>query len=217
MTDDDKNRKLIHRMKKKGNLESSKVEEAILGTPREEFVPEQYKEHAYADAPLSIGHGQTVSQPSVVAKMTQWLQPEEGDKILEVGAGSGWQAAILGRLVDSEGEVYSVERIQALAKGATKNLEEVGIENVEVIHGDGSIGLETNAPYDGVICTAACPSVPEEWKEQTEEGGRIVAPVGGGFTQNMLVLEKEDGEIKTVKRERGYRFVPLKGEKGFTE
>lgn len=209
------NEELIKRMREKGTLTSDRVKEAFIKTPREEFVPEKYKGHAYSDAPLSIGHGQTISQPSVVAKMTQWLEVKEGNKILEVGGGSGWQAAILGRLVGSGGMVYTVERIDELAERAKGNLKKVEVQNVEVLVGDGSTGLEEHAPYDGIICTAAAPSVPEEWKTQLKEGGRLVAPVGGKFTQSMLVLERENGEVKTVERQAGYRFVPLKGEKGF--
>lgn len=215
MSNNDKNRKLVERMKKKGNLTQDRVEKAFLDTPREKFVPEKYSGHAYADAPLSIGEGQTISQPSVVAKMTEWLQPEKGDKILEVGAGSGYQAAILSRLVGNKGKIYSVEFIEKLAGKAEENLRKLDIENVEVIVGDGSVGLEKYAPYDGIICTAACPEVPEEWKEQLGGGGRIVAPVGGKFSQSMLVMERKGDQVEKVEEDYGYRFVPLKGKKGF--
>lgn len=209
------NEELVEEMKRKGNLTSGRVEDAFLETPRELFVPENYRDRAYADRPLSIGEGQTISQPSVVAKMTQWLGPEKGDKILEVGAGSGWQAAILPHLVGSSGRVYTVERKEKLAEKAEKNMDKLDIDNVDVVVGDGSTGLEEHAPYDGIMCTAACPEVPEEWGKQMKEGGRTVAPVGRGFSQSMVVLEKGDGRIEMVKKERGYRFVPLKGEKGF--
>ncbi|MFB6216048.1 MAG: protein-L-isoaspartate O-methyltransferase, partial [Candidatus Aenigmatarchaeota archaeon] len=155
------NEDLIDVMKKKGNLTSERVESSLLKVPRERFVPDKYRKRAYVDAPLSIGEGQTISQPSVVAKMTQWLEPEEGDKILEIGAGSGWQAALLGNLVGNSGKVYTVERKEKLADRAEKNIRKVGLNNVEVVVGDGSTGLEEHEPYDGIICTAACPEIPE--------------------------------------------------------
>ncbi|MFP4115743.1 MAG: protein-L-isoaspartate(D-aspartate) O-methyltransferase [Candidatus Aenigmatarchaeota archaeon] len=211
----DKNKKLVEKMRKKGNLTEDRVEDAFLETPRENFVPEEYKEHAYRDTPLSIGEGQTISQPSVVAKMTQWLDPQPGDKILEIGAGSGWQAAILSRLVGDEGKVYTVEHVAELVDQAKENLAKANIDNVEVVEGDGSTGLENHAPYDGIICTAASPRIQEEWIEQLKTGGRIVAPVGASFVQSMRVVEKMEGDgLKTIEDEKGYRFVKLKGEKG---
>lgn len=207
---------LIERMRSKGNLTSERVEEAMRSAPRHRFVPEKVRDKAYADAPLSIGHGQTVSQPSVVAKMTEYLQAEEGDRILEIGAGSGWQSAVLSFLVGEDGEVYTVELVESLAEQAKENLEEAGVENVEVVVGDGSTGLEEHAPYDGIICTAVSPEVQEDWVKQLKVGGRIVAPVSGMVLHSLVVVEKtgeEDTEV--VEKERGYRFVKLKGEKGF--
>lgn len=209
---EEKNENMIEVIKKRGDLTEKRLEEAIRNTPRHLFLPKMYRDHAYMNAPLSIGQGQTISQPSVVAKMTQWLQPEEKDKILKIGTGSGWQAAILARLVR---KVYTTEIMESLARRARKSLEELGIENVEIIVGDGSAGLEEYAPYDGIVCTAACPEIPEEWREQLKEGGRIVAPVGGEYGQAMTVEEKRNGKMEKVKEEKGYRFVPLKGEKGF--
>lgn len=206
---------LIETMKRKSNLTSERVEDAIRRTPRHKFVPEDRREQAYRDSPLPIGYDQTISQPSVVAKMTEWLDPQEGDRILEIGTGSGWQAAVLSRLVGSEGRVYSLERVEELADKAMENLLLAGIDNVEVLVGDGSVGLEKYAPYDGIICTAASPGIQGEWVDQLKTGGRIVAPIGSGFIQSMVLVEKlESGEMETLKHERGYRFVKLRGEKG---
>ncbi len=206
---------LIQKMKSKGNLKSFRVEEAIRATPRHIFVPEECSEYAYRDTPLSIGSGQTISQPSVVAKMTEWLDPQEGEKILEIGTGSGWQAAVLSRLVGQGGVVYTVETIESLADKAMENLLLAGVNNVEVIKGDGSTGLFEHSPYDKIICTAASPGIHNEWVQQLKEGGVLVAPIGSKQLQNMVALKMEKGKTRLIKHERGYRFVELKGERGF--
>lgn len=207
---------LIREMRAKGNLKSDRVEEAMRSAPRHLFAPEKSKDSAYSDSPLSIGHGQTVSQPSVVAKMTEFLDVETGDRILEIGAGSGWQSAVLSHLVGDTGKIYTIEVVEELAEQARRNLKDVDVENVEVLVGDGSTGMEEHAPYDGIICTAVSPRVQEEWIEQVKIGGRIVTPVSGMVLHNLVVVEKVgESETKTVRKERGYRFVKLKGEKGF--
>ncbi len=213
---EDKEDGLIETMRSKGNLTSHRVEEAIRSAPRHLFVPGKVKDKAYVDSPLSIGHGQTISQPSVVAKMTEFLDVEEGDRILEIGTGSGWQSAVLSHLVGGKGKVYTVEVFESLAEQARKNLKEAGAENVEVVVGDGSTGLEEYAPYDGIICTAVSPEVQDDWVDQLRVGGRIVSPVSGTVLHDLVVVEKtSEGEAEVVEKERGYRFVKLKGEKGF--
>jgi len=206
---------LLKTMKRKGNLTSRRVEDAIRRIPRHKFVPEGLEEEAYSDSPLPIGYDQTVSQPSVVAKMTELLDPQKGQSILEIGTGSGWQAAILGTLVGEDGKVFTVERIEELSRMARENLASVDLDNVYVVNGDGSVGLKEHAPYDRILCTAASPRIQEDWLEQLKVGGRIVSPVGSGFVQSMVVVEKTGkGETETLRNERGYRFVKLKGEKG---
>ncbi len=206
---------LIETMKAKGNLTSERVEKAMRKVPRHLFVSSKDKEKAYTDSPLSIGHGQTISQPSVVAKMTEFLDVKEGDRILEIGAGSGWQSAVLSRLVGSSGKVYTVELIEGLAKNARENINKAGIDNVEVVFGDGSIGLQKYAPYDSIICTAVSPEIQDEWVEQLKVGGRLVTPLGEIVLHSLVVFEKKDDGLDLIKKERGYRFVKLRGTKGF--
>lgn len=205
---------LIDWMKENGSLRSKRVEEAFKKIDRKYFVPERLLSEAYKDYPLPIGHGQTISQPSTVAIMTEALDVKKGQKILEVGGGSGWQAALLGYLVGSKGKVFTVEIDERLVEFARKNVKKVGLKDVEIIHGDGGLGFEEKAPYDRVLITAAAPEVPEPLKRQIKDGGRLVAPIGS-FTQKVLAFEKI-GEDLVVKEDLGYfRFVPLRGRYGF--
>lgn len=185
---------------------------AMAKVPRHRFVPGSDRS-AYDDCPLPIGEGQTISQPYMVAAMTEALAPGGGDKVLEVGAGSGYQAAVLAGLCR---QVYSMERIAELAERAQRVLNELGYHNVEVVVGDGTLGLPEHAPYDGIIVTAATPSLPHPWIEQLAEGGRIVAPVGDRWAQSLVIVAKERGELK---RRTGCAcvFVPLIGKYGFQE
>ena len=204
---------LIQLMKKKGFLTEKKIEDVIRKTPRHLFVPSEYVESAYEDRPFPTKHGQTISQPSVVARMTEWLDVNEGQKILEIGCGSGWQSAIISKLV-GEKTVYTIDKISEITEFAKKNHEKAKIKNVEIIQGDGSLGLEQKAPFDRIIITAACPQVPKPLLEQLAEGGILVAPVGKG-TQSMILLRKTPQGIKEEKREYGYVFAPLLGKFGF--
>ncbi len=184
---------------------------ATLGrVERHRFVPAGQVRHAYENRPLPIGHGQTISQPYIVALMTDLLEPDETDVVLEVGTGSGYQAAVLAELVD---HVYSIEIIEALAVSSRERLKRLGYDNVTTKLGDGYFGWEEHAPFDLIIVTAAASHVPPPLIEQLKPGGRMVIPVGGRFmTQLLLLLEKgDDGEIVT--RQIGaVRFVPLTGE-----
>lgn len=192
-------------------ISNDRVLAAFGAIPREEFVPERYRDLAYADTPLEIGEGQTISQPYVVAFMTQLLNPQPEDKVLEIGTGSGYQVAILSKLVK---KVYTIERLKDLAKGARKVLEKLGCKNVEVIVGDGSKGLPDKAPFDGIIITAAAPEIPPPLLDQLKIGGRLVAPIGGNFFQEMVRITKtEEGLGKET--HPGFRFVPLIGKHGF--
>ena len=199
---------LIVIMKKLGFLNDDKVESAIRKMHRHEFVPISLKEEAYEDAPLSTMKNQTISQPSVVSRMTEWLDIKEGQKILEIGSGSGWQTAILSYLV-RHGKVYSIERHSELAEFAKKNLDKLGISNVKVILGDGSLGLLEESPFDRIIITAACKKVPEKLLEQLSIGGLLIAPVGE-FPQSLVLLKKTSHGIVEIKKQSGYVFVPLR-------
>lgn len=200
---------LIIIMKKSGFLNDKKVELAIRKIPRNEFVPMSVKEKAYENVPLSIMKNQTISQPSVVSRMTEWLDIKEGQKILEVGTGSGWQTAILSYLVGS-GKVYSIERHSELVEFAKKNLDKLGIDNVKIILGDGNLGIPEESPFDRIIITAACKKVPEPLLEQLSEGGLLIAPIGE-YPQSLILLKKRSQEIIEVKNQPGYVFVPLLG------
>jgi protein-L-isoaspartate(D-aspartate) O-methyltransferase len=189
---------------------SDAVMDAMNTVERHKFVPPGEVRYAYENRPLSIGYGQTISQPYIVALMTDLLEPEAGDVVLEVGTGSGYQAAVLSGLVD---HVYSIEIIEALAKQARSRIDRLGYDNVTTRLGDGYFGWKEHAPFDAIIVTAASSHVPPPLIEQLKPGGRMVIPVGGRFvTQHLLLLEKnEDGEV--IARQIGaVRFVPLTGE-----
>jgi len=184
---------------------------AMREVPRHLFIPPPFDRSAYDDAPLPIGNGQTISQPYIVALMTELLHPEPDHRVLEIGAGSGYQAAVLSVLVR---QVTTIERIAAVADLARRNLAALHNDNVTVIVGDGTKGYPQNSPYDGIIITAATPDIPTPLIGQLADGGRIVAPVGGHDIQELVVLEKQQGKIAT-EHHGGVRFVPLIGEHGW--
>jgi len=197
-----------HQIRRRG-ITDQQVLDAMEHVPRHEFVPNEYQGQAYADHPLPIGHGQTISQPYIVALMTELLQLQPTDRVLEVGTGSGYQAAILGELVD---EVYTVEIIEALATEASERLARLGYDNVHVLHADGYFGWAEHAPFDAIIVTAAPDHIPQPLVAQLKEGARMVIPVGppGGY-QTLWEISKEGGEIKK-RNVTGVLFVPLTGE-----
>lgn len=182
------------------------VLQAMLDVPRHLFVPPEYIDQAYEDHPLPIGYGQTISQPYIVALMTESLELEPDDVVLEVGTGSGYQAAVLAEIVD---QVYTIEIIGALAEQAAARLEELGYDNVEVRHADGYYGWEEHAPFDAIIVTAAPDHVPPPLRAQLADGGRMVIPVGpvGGY-QELWLIERHGDEFTTTSL-GGVRFVPL--------
>jgi len=186
---------------------------AMREIPRHRFVPPSLVHQAYADAPLPIGEGQTISQPFIVAEMTQLLELSGTEKVLEIGTGSGYQTAILSRL---SMEVVTIERVTSLSDGARKILGELGITNVVFRVGDGTLGSPDDAPFDRVIVTAASPDVPAPLFEQLVEGGVMVIPIGGRWEQELCVVRKESG---TLRKEMmgGCRFVPLLGRWGFED
>ncbi|RMF07169.1 protein-L-isoaspartate(D-aspartate) O-methyltransferase [Candidatus Woesearchaeota archaeon] len=184
---------------------SQKVIDAFMEVPREHFVPPELKDEAYADYPLPIGEGQTISQPTTVAMMLDWLNVRPNDKVLEIGTGSGYNAALLSKLAR---KAITVERIPALAEQAKKKLEELNIKNVTVVAGDGTQGFPEEAPYDRIIVTAAAEEgVPQALEEQLADNGIIVVPVGYG-TQRMLVGKKKNGRI-SYSDKGAFVFVPL--------
>lgn len=184
---------------------------AMRRVPRHLFVPAEVRGSAYSDYPLPIGHGQTISQPYIVAMMTSLLQIQPDDRLLEIGSGSGYQAAVLGILAR---EVISIERIPEVAQLAKKNLDDAGITNVTVVIGDGTLGFPGGAPYDGVLITAATPSIPSPLVEQLAEGGRLVAPVGSRDLQELVRLTRKGHDL-TRESFGGVVFVPLLGEYGW--
>jgi protein-L-isoaspartate(D-aspartate) O-methyltransferase len=190
---------------------SGHVLKAMASVDREDFVPENMGAHAYENVPLSIGHGQTISQPFIVALMTDLLEPEAGDRILEIGTGSGYQAAILAGLVD---EVYTVEIIPELAEDAAARLTGLGYDNVHVKTGDGWHGWPEAGPYDGIIVTAVDEDVPPRLVEQLAPGGRLVLPLGPRHGRQMLVVMTRDESSGELVREDvlPVQFVPLTGE-----
>jgi protein-L-isoaspartate(D-aspartate) O-methyltransferase len=184
---------------------------AMRRIPRHLFVPPGYEGAAYQDRPLPIGEGQTISQPYIVAVMTELLNLAPQDRVLEIGTGSGYQAALLAVLVE---EVMSIERLESVAEQARKNLARAGIFNVRIIVGDGTKGYPLEAPYDAILVTAATPKVPEPLIDQLAEGGRLVAPVGPRDCQDLLRLVKREGSVESTAF-GGVCFVPLIGQFGW--
>ena len=182
-------------------------------TPRELFVPNRVRQMAYQDHPLPIGDGQTISAPHMVAIMCDLLDLGEGMRVLDVGTGSGYHAAVMAKLVGPEGHVYSIERVATLVAFARKNLSEAGIENVTVVEGDGSRGLPDHAPFDRINVAATAPKVPEPLQAQLKVGGKLVIPVGTCYQELLLVVRTEEGF--EMEQHGGVVFVPLIGDHGF--
>ena len=190
------------------DIRDMRVRRAVAEVPRHEFVPEESRAEAYGDFPLPIGFGQTISQPYIVALMTQALEPRPGSRVLEVGTGSGYQAAVLARLV---GHVYTVEIIPELALRAERDFRRLGISNVSVRIGDGGRGWPEHAPYDGIVVTCAAPLIPRAWLEQLAEGGRLVVPVGAPRDPQRLELWQRQGDAFGSRLLAHVRFVPMTG------
>jgi len=192
---------------------SDRVLEAMEDTPRELFVPDRVRQMAYMDHPLPIGDGQTISAPHMVAIMCDLLDLGEGMRVLDVGTGSGYHAAVMAKLVGPEGQVYSIERVATLVAFARNNLWEAGIENVTVVEGDGSRGLPDHAPFDRINVAATAPKVPEPLQAQLKVGGKLVIPVGSCYQELLLVVRTEEGF--EAEQHGGVVFVPLIGDHGF--
>ncbi len=194
-------------------IHDERVLEAMLAIPRHEFVPQDQVHRAYIDAPLPIGNHQTISQPYIVALMTEFLNLKGDETVLEIGTGSGYQAAILGQLAK---KVYSIERIPELAERSRSLLLSLQLENIEVVVGDGSYGLPEHAPYQAIIVTAAAPEVPKPLEDQLSDGGRLVAPVGGRMGQ-VLELWRREGKKLVCEKLTPVAFVPLIGEHAWSD
>ena len=202
-------RDMIETQIKARGIEDERLLKAMLRVERHRFVPDHIRHLAYTDRPLPIGEGQTISQPYIVALMTELLKLDGDEKALEIGTGSGYQAAILAELVK---KVYTIEILEPLAKRSEKLLQDLGYENITVKHGDGFFGWEEYAPFDAIIVTCAPPHIPQPLIDQLAEGGRMVIPVGPEWRwQDLFVVERIEGEIEKEKV-APVRFVPMTGE-----
>ena len=195
-------------------VRSALVLDAMRRVPRERFLPEGQADFAYDDSPLPIGQGQTISQPYIVAFMADALELTGGEKVLEIGTGSGYAAAVLAEIA---AEVYTVERFEGLADMAREVLESIGYRNVHVVHGDGTLGYPEQAPYDAIVVTAGAPDVPASLRQQLKIGGRLVIPVGKNHSYQQLLRITRTGD-DSYEREQmlPVRFVPLVGEEGWS-
>jgi protein-L-isoaspartate(D-aspartate) O-methyltransferase len=203
----DLRRRMVREQIRGRGVSNAEVLRVMEETPRHLFVPPSVRSSAYADYPLPIGHGATISQPYVVALMTELLEPAPTDRVLEIGTGSGYQAAILAKLVT---HVYSIEIVPELARSAAGTLEQLGYSNVTVREGDGYKGWPEHAPYNRIILTAAPPELPQTLVDQLAKGGRLVAPVGRGFLQQLVVVDKAaDGTVRR-RNKHGVAFVPMR-------
>ncbi len=202
------NQSLIEELINHGYLKSERIIKAFQTVDRKEFVLKKYQNQAYLNTPLPIGYGQTISQPLVVAFMLELLQAQSGDKVLDIGAGSGWVTALLAYLVGEKGRVVAIERIFELARMATNNVSkfnfiEKGI--VKIVYGDGSKGYISESPFDKIICGADAKIIPESWKNQLKVGGRLITPSG----DSIIVLDKVTKNKFEQKSFWGFSFVPL--------
>jgi protein-L-isoaspartate(D-aspartate) O-methyltransferase len=205
--------RMIHEHLRGRDITDARVLEVMSSIPRHLFVPEEYHDQAYADGPLPIGNGQTISQPYIVALMTQMLILQGTETVLEIGTGSGYQSAVLSRLAR---KIYTVERFASLAEHAKKTFTRLGYDNIEITVGDGSLGLSTYAPYDAILVTAAAPDTPRILLDQLAEGGRLVIPVGRRWEQH-LHLWKRVGDNFEEHSFIPVAFVPLRGKYGWDE
>lgn len=204
-------REMVERQLRKRGIRDERVLAAMLGVPRHEFIPAELAGEAYSDRPLPIGHGQTISQPFMVAAMAEALELSGGERVLEIGSGSGYQAAVLSILAR---EVHTVEMHEELAVASRERLRLLGYANVQVHLGDGTLGWPDEAPFEAIVVTAAAPDVPPPLPAQLAEGGRLIVPVGSADEQRLLRVEKRDHALSTRPLYH-CRFVPLIGKFGW--
>lgn len=212
---EERRRNLVESLTRSGYIVSDRVREAFLNVPRELFVPDHLREKAYVDSPLPIGSGQTISAPSMIAIMLEEMDLVPEQRVLEIGTGSGYNAALLYEMVECK--IFTIERIPELAEFARENLKSAGYEgNVEVVVGDGTQGHSPAGPYDRIVVTAGAPRIPKPLGEQLKQGGMIGIPVGGNrsFQEFITATKDEDGELKRTSH-GGCAFVPLIGEEGW--
>ena len=205
---------MVAQQLRRRGIRDERVLEAMATTPREAFVPGVPTSLAYDDRALPIDAGQTISQPYMVARMTELLRVQPGDRILEIGTGSGYQAAVLARL---GAKVTTIERLPDLAEGARAKLRELEVEGVDIRLGDGSIGEPEGAPWDGIVVTAAAPAIPDALREQLEIGARLVIPVGPRYQQDLVVVERRGPNDWQEWSDGAVVFVPLVGEGGWSD
>jgi protein-L-isoaspartate(D-aspartate) O-methyltransferase len=205
-------REMVEDQIRRRGVASPCVLEAMLSVPRHEFVPDEFRAYAYADKPLPIGEGQTISQPFMVGAMTEALELTGSERVLEIGTGSGYQSAVLSLLAR---EVISIESHTSLALAAQERLGRLGFANVHIHNGDGSLGFADAAPYDAILITAAAPEIPPLLASQLGEGGRLVIPVGSQENQELLQARKEEGKLYS-RALFDCRFVPLLGRYGWS-
>ncbi|RUM47948.1 MAG: protein-L-isoaspartate O-methyltransferase [Hyperthermus sp.] len=222
---EERRRALVEKLVREGYARSEHVINALLRVPRELFVPEELVELAYEDTPLPIGFGQTISAPHMVALMTELAELKPGHKVLEIGAGSGYHAAVMAEVVapssaprEEWGHVYTVERIKGLVELARRNLRRAGYaDRVTVVEGDGTLGYSEAAPFDRIIVTASAPHLPPPLAEQLKPRGRIIIPIGDKYLQHLyLIVKSEEGKLKYSKI-TPCLFVPLIGRYGWRE
>ncbi len=206
---------LVEKLIAEGVLKSPEVVKTFNRVDRKNFVPDDKKAQSDQDKPLFIGYGQTISQPTTVAFMMELLDVKPGQKVLDVGSGSGWTTAILAELVGKDGSVYGVEVIPQLKDFGQKNVEKLGYKNTKHFLANGTMGLANEAPFDRILTSATAPDVPEPLKDQlSEDKGKLVTPVGNITSEIYLVLREDKNTFKT-KKYPGFSFVPLKGRKGY--
>ena len=214
-----KNRKaLVDKLEKNGYIKSPDVKKAMLKVPREEFITPENRKYAYLDQPLPIGEGQTISAPHMVALICEFLELKKGMKVLEIGTGFGYNAAVVAEIIGQEGHLYTTERIEELFQLAEENLKRVGYNNITVLHLDGTKGLTDEAPFDRIYATASAPKVPEPLKDQLKIGGRLLTPIGPqGYFQELVCIHRKDQHKFNSHKLGGVAFVPMIGEYGWPE
>ena len=213
---DEERKKMVEKLVYFGYLKNKAVIEAMEKVPRHLFVPPDLQEEAYDDRPLPIGEGQTISAPHMVAMMCEALELEENNKVLEVGAGSGYHACVIAHVV-KKGKVIAIERIKKLAEKAEENMKRAGCERIKIVTGDGTKGYAEEAPYDRILVTAAAPEIPQPLITQLKPGGILLIPVGSRFSQDLLRIRKISEDKITKENLGGVVFVPLIGEHGWKD
>ena len=213
---DEERKKMVEKLVYFGYLKNKAVIEAMEKVPRHLFLPPDLQEEAYDDRPLPIGESQTISAPHMVAMMCEASELEENNKVLEVGAGSGYHACVIAHIV-KKGMVIAIERIKELAEKAEENIKRAGCERIKIVIGDGTKGYAEEAPYDRILVTAAAPEIPQPLITQLKPGGILLIPVGGRFSQDLLKIRKISEEKITKENLGGVVFVPLIGEYGWKD